>query len=434
MRILLGLVIVFVLGILGIYWIGWQPAIAPIEAASQHNFAPELIAQGETVAAAGDCAACHTVAGGQPLAGGYKLTTAFGSIYSVNISPDPATGIGLWSEAAFVRAMRKGVARDGTQLFPAFPYDHFDQVSDADLHALYAYLMTRKPIVATAHQNELPFPLNLRILQGGWKLINFQDRGAYTPVAGKSEAWNRGAYLVQGLGHCGACHTPRNFLGGERRTSARFAGAMIDGWYAPPLTAQSPAPIPWSADELYAYLRSGNTALHGSAFASMSYSIDGLSKLPDSDIHGIAEYLADINGSAATSVDVRALAAKAVSRSGNGTQHPTDPGALIFQGACASCHYNSGAMPSVVRPELGLNTALTAKEPDNLIRVVLQGVSADSGIGGILMPGFGGSFSDAEIAQLSAWLRRTRTDQPEWSGLEARVASIRQYDRKSASP
>jgi mono/diheme cytochrome c family protein len=432
MRILAGLAILAVAAVFGLYALAWRPAIAPITAAAATSFPTGLIAQGESLAAAGNCAACHTAPGGKPFAGGYALVSNFGTIYSVNITPDPQTGIGRWSEEAFVRAMHKGVARDGSQLFPAFPYDHFNRVTAADLHALYAFLMTRTPVTASARANDLPFPLNLRILQAEWKLLNFHDDGVYTPVANKSAAWNRGAYLVEGLAHCGGCHTPRNWLGAEKRGAPTFSGFVIDGWYAPPLNRQSPAPIPWSADELYTYLRSGATVLHGSAFASMSYTIAGLSKLPDSDIHGIAEYFADINGSASASVDVKAVLAKAMAGSGEGTRDPSARGALIFQGACASCHYNSGAMPLLARPELALNTALGAKEPDNLIRVILQGVSIEGGLPGVMMPGFAHSFSDADVAHLTAWLRHSRTEQPEWPNLEARVAAIRKLDQQSA--
>jgi mono/diheme cytochrome c family protein len=411
--------------ILGLYAIAWHRAIDPIAPASAGSFSPDLIAQGEMLAAVGDCAACHTAAGGQPLAGGYALDTPFGAIYSLNITPDPQTGIGRWSEPAFVRAMRAGVARDGSYLFPAFPYDHFSKVTDSDLHALYAYLMTRAPVVARARDNRLPFPLNLRFLQAGYQMLFLHDLGAYRNVADKSADWNRGAYLAEGLGHCGSCHTPRNALGAERRGAATYGGEVLEDWYAPPLNADSPAPLPWTEEELYTYLRSGVTALHGSAFGSMSLSIHGLSKLPDADVHALAVYFADVDGAAQKHVDTAAVVAKALAVSALGTRHPAEPGAALYLGACASCHYNSGAAPLSVRPELALNTALSAAVPDDLIQVVLRGVGVDDGVPGVLMPGFAQTFSDAQLAQLAAWLRRTRTEQPPWSDLEQHIAAVR---------
>ena len=192
-RVLVGLAILLLVVVAGLYAVAWRPAMAPITPPAPAVFSPQLIAQGAVLASAGYCAACHTAPGGAPYAGGYALKSPFGAIYSVNITPHPDTGIGRWSEAAFVRAMHEGVARDGTQLFPAFPYDHFSKVTDADLHALYAYFMTRAPVDMPAHRNTLPFPLNLRFLQGGYKLLFFHDRGVYGNVPGKSAAWNRGA-------------------------------------------------------------------------------------------------------------------------------------------------------------------------------------------------------------------------------------------------
>ena len=219
------------------------------------------------------------------------MATPFGVIYSTNITPDPETGIGTWSEAAFRRAMHEGVSRDGSHLFPVFSYDHFTKLSDEDVRALYAYFMTRTPVHAPARPSGIPFPFNIRYLQAGWKLLFFRP-GRFEPDAEKSAEWNRGAYLALGLSHCGACHTPRNLLGAEKPGDA-YGGAVIDNWVAPPLTAANPAPAPWTHEELYDYLRTGASKLHGTAAGPMFPVVQGLGALPDSDIRAIATYFAD---------------------------------------------------------------------------------------------------------------------------------------------
>src|SRR5271165_1928367 len=234
-RLLIAIAALVVLGILGFGALAWRPAIAPTSPPAAQSFAPDLVARGETLASAGFCADCHTAKGGQKFAGGYPMQTPFGVISSSNITPEPETGIGAWSEAAFQRAMHEGVARDGSLLFPAFPYDHFTRLSDDDVRALYAYFMTRQPVRSPAQGNTIPFPLNIRYLQAGWRLLFFRA-GRFEPDPSKSDEWNRGAYLAKGLSHCGACHTPRNTLGAEKSGDA-YAGAVVDNWIAPPLTA-----------------------------------------------------------------------------------------------------------------------------------------------------------------------------------------------------
>src|ERR1700722_20609632 len=208
-RVLVGIVAIGVVGLLGFVVLAWRPATAPVQSPATDSFAAGLVAKGEVLAGAGYCAVCHRRAGGQVYAGGYGLHTSFGTIYSSNITPDPDTGIGRWSEAAFARAMHEGVARDGSHLFPGFPYDHFTKLSDDDVRALYAYFMTRPSVRSPALANTIPFPFGIRAFQAGWKFLFFSS-GRFEPVAGKSDEWNRGAYLALGLSHCGACHTPRN--------------------------------------------------------------------------------------------------------------------------------------------------------------------------------------------------------------------------------
>lgn len=400
-----------------------RPAIAPAEPPAASTFAPEQVAQGKILATAGNCASCHTAKGGEPFAGGLAIATPFGTLYSPNITPDRATGIGNWSKDAFARALHDGVARDGSQLFPAFPFDHFTRITGEDIAALYAYLMTLPAVKKPTPANTLPFPLNVRALQYAWKLLFFHP-GVYRPDPAKSESWNRGAYLAEGLAHCGACHTPRNALGAEKSGSA-YAGAPVDRWIAPALTAANPAPLPWTEVELYGYLRSGGTALHGATAGAMSEVIHvGLAALPDADVRALAAYFADLNGSGARTAGAAGVLAKAMTRSGLGTEEATDPGASLFRSGCASCHYNSGATPLVARPELGLSSAIAAAEPTDLVQVILNGIGLKDGMANLYMPSFAG-LSDADIATLCAYLRRTRTDQPAWADLEAKVTAIR---------
>ena len=209
------LAVLLVGGAVAAFAIAWRPAMAAIDPPAKQSFDPALVKRGRELAALGNCNSCHTVRGAKNFAGGLPVPTPFGTVFSSNITPDPETGIGRWSEEAFRRAMRSGVDRDGRHLYPTFPYDHFTNVSDDDDRALYAFLMTREPVRAPARQNQLSFPFNQRPVIAGWKLL-FLRPGAYRPDTTKSAEWNRGAYLVEGLAHCGACHTPRNALGAER--------------------------------------------------------------------------------------------------------------------------------------------------------------------------------------------------------------------------
>jgi mono/diheme cytochrome c family protein len=374
---------------------------------------------------AGYCAVCHTRAGGEPFAGGYGLATPFGTIYSTNITPDPATGIGNWSEAAFARAMHEGVARDGSHLFPAFPYDHFTKVSDDDVKAVYAYIMTRPPVSTSPPPNTIPFPLNIRVFQEGWKLLFFRS-GRYQPDPTKTAEWNRGAYLAEGLSHCGGCHTPRNTLGAEKVHDA-YAGDMVDGWVAPTLTDANPSPVPWTQGELFSYLRSGASPLHGVSGGPMAPVIHtGLAAVPDADIQAQAVYFADIDQAAVRGSAVEAVVRSRLATSHLGSGQEYDPAARLYAGACIGCHYNAGPMPLTVRPELALNSALTLPTPANFIRVVLGGLSLQDGGPGLVMPAYASAFTDADVARLAAYLRRTRTDRPPWADVDKQVAAIRE--------
>ncbi len=421
-RLVLVVVALGVLGVLGFGALAYWPEIRPISPPPPTGFASGLVARGEALAGGGFCAECHTAKGGKTFAGGYPMPTPFGVIYSTNITPDPETGIGTWSEAAFTRAMREGVSRDGSHLFPAFPYDHYTKLSDNDVQALYAYFMTRAPVRAPARQNELPFPLSIRYLQAGWKLLFFSP-GRFEPDASKPAEWNCGAYLALGLSHCGACHTPRNSFGAEKAGNP-YGGAVIDNWIAPPLTAENPSPVPWTQEEIYSYLYSGASALHGIAAGPMSPVVHGLDALPASDIQAIAVYFADIDHAGDRLASIQPAVARAMSYAPSGTGLVFDTDTRFYLAACASCHYNSGH-PLAVRPELALTSALTLSDPTNLIQIVLRGVNANEGIPGVVMPSFAQGFSDSDIARIAAYLRRTRTNLPPWPDLEKKVTAIR---------
>ena len=419
---------VLVLAVGAVY--AWQPAIAPIVPPAAEVFPPERVENGAILAAAGNCAGCHTVDPGPALGGGLGLDTGFGIAYSTNISPDPQTGIGRWSEAAFTRALREGVARDGSHLYPAFPYMHYAKMTDEDVRSLYAFLMTRAPVVAPARKNTISFPFNIRALQAGWKLLFFR-RGIYQGDPARSVEWNRGAYLAEGITHCAGCHTPRNRFGAEQ-VSAPYAGAPLDGWLAPPLDANNPSPLPWTQADLYDYLRTGASERHGVAAGAMAEVIHaGLHRLPDADVQALAFYFAESNGSAAREPEAAAALDLAMSRRLVDAGQETQPGANLYLGACASCHYSPPAKPGAVRGSLALSTALTSDDPSNFIQTVMHGVGG-AGVPGPYMPGFATALTDADIALLATYLRRTRTDRSDWTNLSARIAALRTPD--SAPP
>ncbi|CAN0339677.1 unnamed protein product, partial [Phaeothamnion confervicola] len=316
----------------------WRSAIAPVERPAATAFAPDAVKTGSVLAALGNCSTCHTRDGGKPFAGGRPIDTPFGTIHATNITPDPATGIGRWSPAAFTRAVREGVSRDGRHLYPAFPYDHMAKTTNADIAAVYAFLMTRNAVESTPPVNNLAFPYSIRSLVAGWKLL-FHDGQPFKSDPTKSAEWNRGAYLVEGLAHCGSCHTPRNRFGAEDKSRA-YSGGEAAGWTAPALDATSPAPIPWTAQTLAAYLAKGRPPQHGSANGPMQPVIANLVEVPPSDINAIATYVAGLAG-AATPERLAAASRTFARASGAGaaTRAPVaGPGAAIYAGACAQCH------------------------------------------------------------------------------------------------
>ena len=434
---------------MGAALLGWRPAIAPVAqsvGASVYNAA--TVERGRLVAAAGDCIVCHTAPGGAPNAGGRAMDTPFGTVYTTNLTPDAQTGLGQWSFSAFQRAMREGISRDGKHLYPAFPYTAFAKMGDDDLTALYAYLMAQPAVHAEVPPTQLAFPFSVRPLMAGWNAL-FHDATPWQPDPDRPPEWNRGAYLVQGVGHCGACHTPRNALGAELGGAAFLSGAMVDGWEAPALTGLSKAPVPWSADALYGYLRNGHSPEHGSASGPMAPVVGQLAQLPDSDIRAMATYLASFSTApeggptvalAPTSVAPVAQAVHAVqavqsssdqARTAVATAAAMTPAPgqaqRLFDGACAACHHDGdGPRLLGVNVPLALNSNLHSDRPDNLLQVIVHGIREPATRDLGFMPAFGHALSDGQIAELAGYMRqRYAPGRPAWSGVPEALARVR---------
>jgi len=404
----------------------WRSAIAPatVDTSLYSNAAIE---RGRLVAAAGDCIVCHTAPGGIDNAGGRPLETPFGTVYTTNITPDRETGIGAWSYAAFERAMREGIHRDGRRLYPAFPYTAFAKMSDADMQALYAYLMTREPVSSSPPPTRLDFPYNLRPMLAGWNLL-FHRNERYTPDPERSTLWNRGAYLVQGAGHCAACHSPRNALGAEKSDGLNFlGGGFADGWEAPALNSLSKAPIPWTEDSLYDYLRTGYSSLHGVAAGPMAPVVRSMAELPDSDVRAVAHYLASLSSPEAQTAPLAVQAAILEDAGRNNPAAMTHPGDTLFEGACAVCHDARGGPPLFgARPSLALNSNLHSAVPDNVIQVLLHGVNDPAADNLGTMAGFKDSMNDQQLETLVAYLRlRFAPDKPAWTDIGEKIRALR---------
>jgi mono/diheme cytochrome c family protein len=410
-------------GAIAVFAVAWRPAIPAIEPPAPQSFDASLVKRGRELAAIGNCSDCHTLRGGKAFAGGVPVPTPFGTIYSSNITPDPDTGIGRWSEAAFLRAMRSGVDRAGQHLYPTFPYDHFTNVTDEDDRALYAFLMTRQPVQAPARANDLSFPFNQRVVVAGWKLL-FLRPETYRPDSTQSAEWNRGAYLVEGLAHCGACHTPRNALGAER-VSASFSGGEVDNWHAYAINARSPSPVPWDTEALFRYLRQGWDGDHGVARGPMAEVVSNLSSVTEGDVHAIAVYMASVFGPPAQDRLRQAGNLKAQIKSSPAQPVQADtPGASVYAAACATCHESDRPLP-YGGVNLGLSTSLSAPDPRNAANVILSGIRPVDGERSPIMPGFASSMTDAQIAALLSYLRARFSKQPAWTDVEKNIHDAR---------
>jgi nicotinate dehydrogenase subunit B len=399
----------------------WRPAISPIERPNTNVYSAATIERGRMAAAIGACNVCHIGSDGQAFAGGRKFDTPFGAVYATNITPDLDNGIGNWSYTAFVRSMREGISRDGHHLYPAHPYTSFAGAEEADLQALYAYLMTQAPVAEKAPKTELKFPYNVRAMMAPWNAM-FLKAEPFKYDKTRDAEWNRGAYLVETLGHCSACHTERNVLGAEETGRAHLSGGFADGWEAPALNALAKGPVDWTKAAFYDYLRTGHSTDHGSAAGPMADVVSALAPLTDVDIRAMASYLASLNDmadhSAETATQVQftiaasdAAAAKAAMISPSGER--------IFNGACASCHTGTSILSS-----LSLNTNLHSDTPDNILQVILHGVEAPAILAEttgreapevMSMPAFRDVLDKKQIENLVAYMRaRFAPDKSPW--------------------
>ena len=354
------------------------------------------VRRGQYLVAAGDCISCHVREGGEPFAGGLGLNTPFGVIYTSNITPDLGTGIGAWTNDQFYRAMHDGKGAHGQDLYPAFPYPWFRRVSREDDEAIFAYLKTLPAVSYTPPKNDLAFPLNFRSFVGAWNML-FLDSHDFQADPGQSAEWNRGAYLVNGLGHCGGCHTPKNSFGADK-SKQELRGAKLNNWIAPDLTSNTRIGLgDWSVDDIAEFLASGRNA-HAAAGGDMADVINySTSFINDADRRAIAVYLK--SQPASPSIASSTPDAGAMRR-----------GTEIYSDACASCHLDNGIGQSRLFPPLGKDAMLQQPDPTGLVHLILGGTrvgvsaSRPSPLG---MPSFAWKLTDQEIADVSTFIRNS---------------------------
>lgn len=377
-----------------------QPAMAGAPASIT-----DPLARGEYLTRAADCAACHTVPGGQPFTGGLAFKMPFGTIYSTNITADKETGIGDWSDDEFVRALHAGVRKDGKPLYPAFPYTAYTALSRDDVLAIKAYLFSLPPKHAPARANELSFPFNQRWGLSVWNAL-FLKKERFQPVQGKSETWNRGAYLATALGHCDECHTPRNAMYALKSSSA-LSGEVLQGWKAYNITPDKSFGIGnWSEQQLADYLSKGHASGRGTASGPMGEVVqNSLQYLTPEDIGALVAYLREVKpqqGRTGAEVNERPALALASTANAPGAQELAQGGLgqHLFQGACSSCHAWDGQGRQVEAAALLGTQAANDPEAHNLTQVILQGSTLHTMHGETSMPSFGQAYTDAEVAAL----------------------------------
>jgi mono/diheme cytochrome c family protein len=367
-----------------------------------------LIERGRYLTVAADCVACHTVLdGGKSFAGGRPIETPFGNITSANITPDHDTGIGSWTDDDFDNAVRRGIRPNGERLYPAMPFPWYAKMSREDVMAIRAYLRTLPPVHNQVVTNTLPFPFNIRASMRVWNALYYTD-GEFKADPQKSTEWNRGAYLVQGPGHCAACHTPKSFLGGDR-TSEYLRGSYLQGWFAPDITNEARTGIGlWSVEDIVTYLKTGLnrvTAATGPMAEVVKYST---SHMTDNDLAAIATYLKSVSGQQDNPTPVAA----------------NDPfmvaGQAIYRDQCSACHSLDGRGVPQLFPSLADSSVVRSNDPTTLIRMVLRGarsVATDAEPTSPGMPSFGWQLDDAQIAAVLTYIRNT------WGSVGAPVSA-----------
>ena len=387
-------------GALGLVAIG--PAFATVAPASSDS----VVERGRYLATAGNCISCHTREGGQPFSGGLAFNTPFGTIYSTNITPNPETGIGSWSEQDFQHAVRDGVGPGGQHLYPAFPYTAFTKLSDADVAALFAYLKTLQPVSYEAPANGLGFPYNQRWTLGIWKMLFFDD-GRFVADKSRSAQWNRGAYLVESLGHCSSCHSPRNFLGAERSDLAMTGGEYSDKvpggdirtWSAPNLTSAKNGLASWPVAELAAYLKTGRNAFVDTFGPMNEVIMNSTRHLGDDDVLAMATYL-------------KSLPAKQGATGSAPSAEVMQTGSSLYDVNCGTCHLPTGLGGDAENAgaRLAGSPVVQASNPASLINIILHGPTlADPPLPKRwkAMEGFGDKLSDEEVAALASFVRNS---------------------------
>jgi mono/diheme cytochrome c family protein len=357
----------------------------------------ETIAHGKALAIAADCASCHTADPAKPFAGGKRIDTPFGAIYSPNLTPDRETGIGSFSDEDFRRALGFGVAPDGSRYYPAFPYPNFTKLTRDDILAIRAYLATLTPFRNTPPSPQLRWPLNYRVLMRVWDYLFFRP-GLFEPDQQKSTEWNRGGYLVEGAAHCGACHTPKNVFGADRR-SRSFGGGLVDGWFAPRLdNAPRSGLKSWSVDDIAEYLESGRNGKSHADGLMAEVVVHSTSQMSEADIRAIAVYLKDLPA---------------------GTPEPTvtpppqqdmDAGKAIYAHACVACHEADGSGTPRIYPPLPGNANLQSANPASTLRIILDGaqtVTTPRAPNAGSMPAYAKQLNDQEIADVTNYIRNS---------------------------
>lgn len=435
-RIVLLIVGVLVLGGALVAWMVFQPgpyAFAgghPIDlgayaGASPTGVPPELLqadarTRGEYITRMADCEACHTAKGGAPFAGGRAFVLPFGTIYSPNITPDPVTGIGNWSDAQFLRAVHKGISADGSRLYPAFPYASYTLLTDADVLAIKSYLFSLKPVRQADQPNTFSFPFNQRWLMAFWSAF-FNSDERFRPIREQSPEWNRGAYLVEAAAHCGECHTPRNLMQAMNQRS-KFAGGMAEGWIAYNISSDPVSGIgDWSGQELTAYLKSGHARGRGAASGPMGEAVDlSLSKLTSSDLEAITTYVRSVKP---IHSDALLKPAGPAAESPKLVAADNPRGQRMFEGNCESCHTWTGAGAIFNAAQLTGARAVNDVSATNVVQVILNGSGSSDG-NRPYMPSFGAAYSDAEIAAVANYVTARFGSQPARITPE-RVAKLR---------
>jgi mono/diheme cytochrome c family protein len=361
------------------------------------------VKRGEYLIRAADCLACHTAPGGQSFAGGLAIELPFGTLYTTNITPDHATGIGDYSDQDFLNAVQRGIRRDGTRLYPAMPYPSYSYMTDADALAIKAYLFSLAPVHSENRADTLGFPFNQRWTMTFWSML-FNANSRFAANTAMTPEWNRGAYLAEALAHCGECHTPRNlaFALDNRR---KFAGAVTAGWRAYNITPDKGSGIgAWSDDDLAAYLSTGHVLGRGTAAGPMGEAVDrSLNGMATADVHALVSYLRSIPPLASPDLPATlAPSAPASPKEGGGANDPL--GKKVFQEACVSCHNWTGV--SAITPYATIVGARAVNDPTatNVAQIIISGTTRRAPQGVVSMPAFGSAYSDVEIAAVANYV------------------------------